>query len=392
MQETKKNHEVTKSQSFTKIMIRDSWRLCVSVVFSIVAFAGCSKDQSQSAQQPPVPVVVGTVAKKDVPVQVKAVGTVEPITTVSIKPQVGGVLKIVHFKEGLDVGKGEVLFTIDPRPYQARLAQAQADLQKVIAEARNAREQANRYEGLVQKDYVTKEEYATMRTNAEALEAAVDAAKAAVTNAQLLLGYCTIRSPLAGRTGNLMVHEGNVVKENDTVMVDVNQIRPIYVRFAVPQEHLTEIRKQFGSGRVGVQSYEESSAGTVSGVLTFVDNAVDRSSGTILLKGTFENADAKLWPGEFANVIMTLSTRPNAIVVPAQSVETGQEGQFVFVVKKDMTAEQRRVVVGQTIAEETIIEEGLEAGETVVTDGQLRLLPGSKVEIKSGIRPGRAAL
>jgi membrane fusion protein, multidrug efflux system len=361
-------------------------RILFLVLIGLTTFYACSKkDEGPNPAQTAVPVTVSKVEQKDVPVQVRAVGTVESFSTVSIKPQVGGVLQTVQFREGQDVKKGDVLFNIDARPYQAALAEAQANLQKDIAQAKNARAQATRYEGLVQKDFVTKEQYDQMRANADALEASVDATKAAVDNARLNLNYCTIRSPIDGRTGNLHVHEGNVVKENETIVVDINQVRPIYVRFSVPEKNLPDIRKYNASGQLKIEAADKEGKNAVAGNLTFIDNAVDRTTGTILLKGTFENKDSSLWPGEFIDVTLTLTTQPKAILAPSQAIETGQDGQFVFVVKQDLTAEQRTVVPGFSYKELTVIEKGLSPGETVVTDGQLRLLPGSKVEIKKQI-------
>jgi multidrug efflux system membrane fusion protein len=344
-----------------------------------------------NGKQPPVPVVVGTVVQKDVPVQIRAVGTVEPYSTVSVKPQVGGVLSRVHFKEGAEVNKGDLLFTIDPRPFQSQLAQAQANLSADIAKARNARAIATRYEGLVQKDFVTREQYDQIRTTAEALEAAVEADKAAVENVRLQLDYCTITSPLSGRTGNLLVHEGNVVKANETVTIEILQIHPINVRFAIPGGRTGEVMKYNALSKLKVDASDESGTLLDQGTLSFVDNGVDNTTGTILLKATFENKDARLWPGEFVNVRMTLTTRTKAIVVPTEAIETGQQGQFVFVIKSDMTAEIRPVQPGLALDNETVVEKGLSAGETVVTDGQLRLLPGSKVEIKTGATKSPAA-
>jgi multidrug efflux system membrane fusion protein len=355
--------------------------ICLGLVFT-----ACSKkEQGPNPAMMTVPVTVGKVQQQDVPVQVRAVGTVESFSTVTIRPQVGGILQKAYFHEGEDVKKGEILFQIDPRNYQAELAQAEANLQRDIAQAKNAREQATRYQGLVQKDYVTKEQYDQMRANADATEASVEASRANVQNARLNLGYCTIRSPIDGRTGNLLVHEGNVVKANETAMIDINQVRPIYVRFSVPEKNLPDIRKFNASGQLKMQAADQQEQQTVSGTLSFIDNAVDRTTGTILLKGTFENTDVRLWPGEFVDVTLTLTSRPKAILVPTQAIETGQDGQFVFVVKQDLTAEQRPVVSGFAFQDQTVIEKGLTPGETVVTDGQLRLLPGSKVEIKKQI-------
>jgi len=358
----------------------------LSIPFAVlITIASCSKPQAPvNPQQMTVPVVVRKVLQKDMPVQIKAVGSVEALSSVMVKPQISGLLEKVQFQEGQTVKKGELLFTIDPRPFQAELAKAEANLTKDIAQAKTARGLTERYENLVKKDYVTQEQYDQVRTNAEAFEASVDADRAAVQNAKLQLNYCTIRSPIDGRTGNLKVHAGNVVKVNDTEMVEINQTDPVYVTFAVPEENLADIRKHNAEGKLKVIASDKSGADPVTGDLTFIDNGVDLNTGTILLKATFQNSQNVLWPGEFANVTLTLTTRPNAIVVPSQAVETGQEGQYVFVVKPDMTAEVRPVTVGATVAEETIIEKGVQPGETVVTDGQLRLLPGSKVEFKSG--------
>ncbi len=363
----------------------------LGLIIGIAVLHACSGKEQGPPPQMPVPVTIGVVERMDVPVQVQAVGTVESFSTVSIKPLVGGVLQEVSFHEGQEVKKGEILFTMDPRPYQAALAQAKANFQKNIAEAKNAAQQVTRYEGLVKKDYVTKEEYDQMKTNADAMQASVEATRAAVDNAQLNLSYCTIRSPIDGRTGNLLVHAGNVVKVNETVMVDINQIRPINVRFAVPEEHLADIRKFNTAGDLKIEATVQDEPNSVLGKLSFIDNSVDRNTGTILLKGAFENSDSRLWPGEFVDVILILTMNPNAIVVPTQAIETGQNGQFVFVVKSDLTAEQRPVTPGITYKQQTVVEKGLQPGERVVTDGQLRLLPGSKVEVKQGSNSGSSS-
>ena len=365
-----------------------SRRLFFSLLISMLFFAtACSDKEKHQAgvnpQQMTVPVVVEKVVKKDMPVEVHAVGTVEALASVQVLPQVGGLLLSVHFKEGEIVKKGDLLFTIDPRPYQAAVAKAEANLTKNLAQAKTARELAARYENLVKKDYVTKEQFDQVRTNAEALEASVQGDRAEITNAKLQLNYCTIRSPISGRTGNLRVHAGNVLKANETEMLQIHQTDPIYVNFSVPEEHLSEIRSHSSRGTLQIVVTDKAGANPVNGTLTFINNQVDQNTGTIVLKGTFQNTANVLWPGEFANVSMVLTTRPGAIVVPSQAVETGQEGQFVYIVKGDMTAEVRPVTVGATVSQETIIEKGLEPGETVVIDGQLRLLPGAKVEFKN---------
>ncbi|MCI0617938.1 efflux RND transporter periplasmic adaptor subunit [bacterium] len=356
------------------------WNLFLLLLLVIVS---CSKKDQGPKQPMSVPVAVGKVVQKDVPVQIKAVGTVEAQSSVLLKPQVGGVITNIAFQEGQLVKKGDLLVTIDARPFEAALAQAEANLNKEIAQAKTARELAARYESLVKKDYVTKEQYDQVRTNAEALEASAEADRAAVQNAKLQVNYCAIRSPISGRTGKIMVHAGNVVKANETDIVQIHQIDPIYVRFAVPEENLSDINRYQASKKLSVVAGEKSGQNKATGALTFIDNQVDVNTGTITLKGEFNNPKGILWPGEFVDVTLILTTRPQAIVVPSAAVESGQQGPFVFVVKPDMTAELRTVQVGETIGNDTVVEKGLNPGETVVTDGQLRLLPGAKVEIKN---------
>lgn len=360
--------------------------LLIFLILLVAALASCSKSEQQTGPNPAqmtVPVMTGQVVQKSMPVQLRAVGTVEALSTVMVKPQVGGLLLTVHIKEGQDVKKGDLLFTIDKRPMEAALAQAVANLAKDVAQANNARQLTARYENLVKKDYVTKEQFDQVRTNAEAFEASVDADKAAVQNAQLQLAYCEIRSPIEGRTGGLQVHAGNVLKVNETEMLQIHQMHPMYVTFAVPEDNLAAIRKYNAQGTLTVVARDKAGNNPVNGTLAFINNEVSADTGTIQLKGIFENAGNVLWPGEFANVTLTLTDRPDAIVVPTQAVESGQNGPYVYVVKSDKTAEVRPVTPGETIGQETIIEKGVRPGETVVTDGQLRLLPGSKVEIQT---------
>ncbi|MBI5099103.1 MAG: efflux RND transporter periplasmic adaptor subunit [Nitrospirae bacterium] len=353
-------------------------------VYCFLFLPACSDNKSkQPVKAPPVPVTVATVAGKSVPVQIRAIGNVETYSTVGIKSQVGGVLMRVHFKEGQDVNKGDLLFTIDPRPYDAALKQMEANLAKDHAQLENARVEVNRYAELVKKGYVAQEQYDQIRTTAAALEAVVNASKAAVENAQLQLKYCYIYSPLTGRTGNLITNEGNLIKANDLSMVVINQIQPVYVNFSVPGQDLSEIRKYVSGGKLKVEAIlSNAEKDPEEGVLTFIDNAVDIATGTIKLKASFTNKNKRLWPGQFVNVIMTLKTQPDAIVVPSQAVQTGQKGQFVFVVKEG-SAELRPVNVGITYEDMIVIESGLISGEQVVTDGQIRLMPGAKVEIKN---------
>ena len=302
-----------------------------------------------------------------------------------MKSQVGGVLTRVHFREGQDVSRGALLFTIDPRPFEAALKQAEANLAKDNAQLENARKEVQRYAELVKKGYVAQEQFDQITTNAAALEATVNAGQAMVENARLQLKYCYIYSPITGRTGNLIANEGNLIKANaDTPMVVINQVQPIYVTFAVPEQDLSEIKKYMSQGKLGVEaSISKEDEKPEQGVLTFIDNAVDLTTGTIKLKGTFANKGKRLWPGQFVTAVLTLTSQPDAIVVPSQAIQTGQKGQYVFVIKSDLTVEDRPVIAGRTRNNETIIEKGLQAGETVVTDGQLRLVPGAKVDVKN---------
>jgi multidrug efflux system membrane fusion protein len=330
-----------------------------------------------------VPVTIATVREKTVPVEVQAIGNVEAYSTVSVRAQLAGEVERVLFKEGQEVKEGDLLFTLDARPYQATLRQLEANLARDQAQLENARAQAERYTKLFQEGVVSKEQYDSFRTNADALAAMLRADQAAIEKAKVDLGYCSIQSPLEGRTGSLLVHPGNVVKANETVLVVINQVTPIYVSFSVPEQNLPEIKKRMAAGNLAVGAIiPNDESNPVEGTLTFVDNTVDNTTGTIRLKGTFANTERRLWPGQFANVVLRLTSRPNAVVVPSQAVQTGQAGQYVFVIKPDLTAESRPVVSGSTVGGETVIEKGLQPGETVVTDGQLRLAPGMKVEVK----------
>jgi len=357
-------------------------RLIFAVLLTVgTLLPACSGNEETPKAKPAVPVTVSTSQRKAVPVQLRIIGSVEAFSTVSIKSQVNGMLEEVHFREGEDVGRGTLLFTIDSRPFAAALRQAKAALARDIAQEKFAREQARRYAALLKEGIVTQDQYDQLRSNAEALAETVRADRAAVDNAAVLVGYCTIHSPIDGRTGNLMVQRGNLVKANDEpTLVTINQVTPIYVTFSIPEKELAGIKKHLAADDLKVEALIPNDSGPAEqGVISFLDNMVDSTTGTIKLKGTFPNKQKRLWPGQFVNVVLTLATIPNAVTVPAQAVQTGQEGVFVFVVKPDRTVEMRPVVAGVTYNGETVVEKGLNGGETVVTDGQLQLIPGSKV-------------
>ena len=357
--------------------------ICSLLIILLLLLSACYK-KTEPVKKPPAPVTAAAVIQKTVPVQISAIGNVEAYSTVSVKSQIGGELIRVHFREGQDVKKGDLLFTIDPRPYEAALKQAEANLAKDTAQLENAREEVRRYAELVKKGYVAQQQYDQIRTNAAAFEATVNADKAFVENAHLQLKYCFIYAPITGRTGNLMANQGNLIKANaDTAMIVINQIQPIYVTFSVPEQNISEIKNYMAKGNLKIDAFlSKEDMKPEQGVLTFIDNAVNQATGTIKLKGTFSNTVKKLWPGQFVTAVLTLTSQPNALVVPSQSIQSGQKGQYVFVIKNDFTVEDRPVNVGMTLNTETVIEKGLQPGEKVVTDGQLRLVPGAKVQIK----------
>lgn len=344
--------------------------------------AGTPAQESKAARGPAaVPVSVATVVQQDVPVRLQAIGNVEPFATVAVKARVDGQIVEVNFKEGQEVRQGSVLFKIDPRPFQAALRQAEANFLKDSAQKDQARSQERRYQELLQKNFVSKEAYAQIRTNADTAEAVAQASHAGLDNAKLNLEYCTILAPIEGFTGKIQIAKGNLVKANDTnPLLVLNQVHPIYVGFAVPEQRLAAIRGYMAKGSLVV---EAAPTGTdkraVSGTLIFVDNAVDQTTGTIKLRGLFQNKDNALWPGQFVNVSVKLYEQKNAVLVPTQAVQTGPDGQYVFVVKPDMTTEVRKVIVDRSDGDNAIIATGLKGGEQVVTRGQLRLAPGVKV-------------
>jgi len=362
------------------------------LVGSTAALSACSAGDAQTpgsgsgAGQSAVPVTVDRVVEKVMPLDVNVVGTAEAFSTVAVRAQVTGELKDVNFQQGDDVQAGQVLFTLDHRPLEAALNQAEANLARDTAQAANAQVIAQRMDDLVERGVGTREQRDTARTTAAALEAVVGANRAAVENAKVQLQYATIRAPISGRTGALMVHAGNLVRANDQApLVVINQVSPIYVSFGVPEGLLPELRRYMTLRELEVEALppnEEIAPAT--GSISFVDNQVDQTTGTIRIKATFPNANRRLWPGQFVNVRVRLTSDPRALVVPSVAVQAGPEGHYVFVVKGDQTVEMRPVVVERTAGVQTVLKEGVKPGETVVTDGQLRLVPGSRISIKDG--------
>ena len=338
-----------------------------------------------------VPVTVVRVAQETVPVRLNAIGNVEAFSTVAVKARVDGQIVDVNMREGAAVKKGEVLFRIDPRPYEAALRQAEANALRDAAARDQARSQDRRYQELLEKNFVSKEAYAQIRTNAATAEATAKASQAALENARLNLEYCTIRSSLDGYVGRVLLQAGNLVRANDVnPLVVINQVRPIYVNFAVPEQSLSEVRQYMAKGSLAVEVIPpDNQPAPPRGRLIFVDNAVDPSTGTIRLRAQFDNADAALWPGQFVNVSVRLYEQPDAIIIPSQAVQTGPDGQYVYVIGEDMTAEVRRISVQRTDGERAIVAKGLAKDERVVTRGQLRL--GPKVRVQIGKPPAEAS-
>jgi multidrug efflux system membrane fusion protein len=337
-----------------------------------------------------VPIAVGKVVQKPMPVEVQAIGTVEPARTVTVRAQITGELTSVNFKEGDDVQAGQVLFSLDRRPFEAALKQAEANLARDVAQAENAAAQAKRTNELAERGIATREQVGTANSGSQAAEAIVGADRAAIDNARVQLQYATITAPITGRTGTLMVHPGNLVRANDTTpLVVINQLTPINVSFAVPEAQLTSLKRYLAEGAVHVSVQQPGeSAKPVAGRIAFIDNSVDPTTGTIKVKGVFDNLDHRLWPGQYVNVTVTLATDSKALVVPTPAVQQGPQGTYVYVIKPDQTADLRPVKVGRTNGDQTIITDGVTEGETIVTDGHLRLVPGSRVSIKNAAGRG----
>lgn len=357
--------------------------LCCMLALTVGCRKGPKADKRQGPGDAPVPVGVAVAEQRDVPVRLRAIGTVEPYQTVAVKSQVQGELIEVRFTEGRSVKAGEVLFVIDPRPFEVALRLAQATLAKNTAIAKDAQAEAARMAGLLGSEAAAQRESERAAAAADAAWAQVEADRANVDQAGLNLEYCTIRAPFDAYAGSLLAYKGAILKARETDLVTLNQVCPILVTFAVPEQLLAEIRANHAIAPLEIEALPFGDALTFErGLLTFIDNEVDRATGMIRLRGNFRNEGHRLWPGQFVNVVLLLRVSRGAVVLPTRAVQTGQSGRYVFVVKPDESVEMRSVAPGYESDGWTIIDEGLEAGETVVTDGHLRLEPGAKVQLK----------
>lgn len=358
----------------------------IVVAVVLLAYFGTeilAKERKAAKGSPAVPVSIAPVEQQIMPFRLQAIGNVEAYATVSVKARVDGQIVTVNFREGQAVKRGEVLFRIDARPYEAALRQAEANALRDAAARDQAHSQAKRYQELLDKNFISKEAYAQIRTNAETAEATAKASQAALENARLNLEYCTINSPLDGYVGKALLQAGNLARANDVnPLVVINQVRPIYVNFAIPEQNLPDVRKYMAAGPLAVEVIlPDPATPRIAGQLIFVDNAVDPSTGTIRLRGRFDNNDAALWPGQFVNVSLRLFEQADAIVIPSQAVQTGPDGQYVYVVGKDMVADVRKITVQRSDGDWAIVSAGLHKGEQVVTRGQLRLGPRTRVQV-----------
>lgn len=361
-----------------------------AMVFKNRRAAGDATTRALKAKQAPVPVLLSTVTTQAVPIEVSTFGTVEPLTTVSVKSQITGILAKVLFSEGQTVQEGALLFELDPRGPEAALKQAGAALDKDRVQCANAVKEAGRMELLLKKGFVSQELRDQTQTAAEMLQAVVRSDEAAVDNARLQLSYCSLRSPVSGRTGTLLIHQGNLVKADDATLVTINQLDPILVRFVLPQRELTTVQQRMEQGGLTLIATPQGvGALAVTGAVTFVDNAVNQETGTIQLKARFGNSQAALWPGQFVKVVLRLALQENAVVIPESAVLLGQQGAYVYVADRSGLVSARTVTVDRTVAGISVIATGLLPGEAIVTDGQLRLKPGSLVKPRDSSPAGR---
>jgi len=370
------------------------WMLKVCGVLSCLALlAGCVKESPSGAaagkapgQGAPVPVLVAPVVQRNVPVELRTFGNVEANLTVTVRAQITGTLTEIYFKEGQNVKKGDKLFSIDPRPFEAALRQAEANLARDKANHENALKEAQRQKELKDKGIISQGDYDAAQAAADALGATLSADEAAIDRAKVDLSYCSIYSPIDGRVGAWLVDAGNLVSANSSALVTINQVRPIQASFSLVEEALGDIQKESATRKLAVLARipgrEEEPE---KGELTFIDNTVDRTTGKFLCKATFPNPEERLWPGLFVNIVVVLREQPGAIIVPSRAIQPGQKGQYVFIVKPDQTVEDRVIAIDRPVNSETVVSKGLSAGEQVVTDGQLRLVPGAKVVVKTGL-------
>lgn len=355
----------------------------VYILCIVCLLTACSSNDSSNKGRPSAPVTVSTAQKLNIERKLHVVGNVLPSATVGIKTRVTGELQEVHFIEGDTVKAGQVLFTIDQRPYAASLRESQARVAKTSAQLRKAEEDMRRYSKLVNDGYISREAYDQSTTDAAALRATISADKAAAESAALQLAYCTITSPITGRAGAIKADKGNMIKANaDDSIVTIDALEPVYVLFAVPESHLPVITERQKQQPITVR-VTPTGGKSVEGTLTFVDNTVDTRTGTIKMRGTFDNADKSLWPGQFVQVVMTLGTLNDAIVIPSRAVLTGRGESYVYIVDADRKAQYRTVNVTLESEGQSVISDGLKEGEIVVDDGQVRLAPGIPVEIRS---------
>ena len=342
-----------------------------------------AKESRKGAKGPAgIPVVVSEAVVRSLPVRLNGIGNVEAIATVALKARVDGQITVVNFKEGQDVRKGEVLFRIDQRPFEAALRQAEANYLRDRAQRDHARAQATRYQELLEKNFISKDAYAQFRTNAETAEAIAKASEAGLESARLNLAYCTITAPIDGYVGRTLLQAGNLVKANDVgPLVVINQVKPIYVNFAIPEQSLVTLRQHMAGGPLPVEVLSPGADKPLTlGKVVFVDNAVDPNTGTIKVRAQFDNESAILWPGQFVNVSVRLYEQPDAVVIPSRAVQTGPQGQYVYVISPDLVAEVRKVTVDRSEGDSVVVQ-GIAKGERVVTRGALRLAPGAKVQI-----------
>lgn len=363
----------------------DVCRLSVFFILLLVLPA-CSPDKKEKSQSRPPALVVTAIARhQDVPIEIRTFGTMEAAESVTIKPMISGELTTIGVREGQDVSAGALLFAIDPRPYQAAVHKAQAALARNQILMKNTRQDYERYLQLATEGLVSQEQAEGYRSRAETAAADVAADEAVLENARTQLSYCSITAPISGRLGALAVDRGNVIKANETALVTIKQLAPIRATFTITEQHFALVQKRLAAGAITVTAAVPDTDGSEQGVVSFLDNAIDPATGTIRLKGQFANAGQLLWPGQFVTLTLVLDVRKQAVVVPGQAVQTGQKGQFVFVVRPDSTAEVRAVVPGPTQGELVVVEQGLQAGEEVVVDGHMRVIPDGKVEIKPAI-------